>query len=134
MSDIETDRSEVMASSDGDGVCEKRKNRLDRGDDGVMVSSFLRDTETLVNKRAPGSGLEYHHMKKIQLTGYVLENEATATGGNEDISLIRDSLTLPHLQLPSSSSLASPTQGKSVEKRIMLCENNPHCMVWHGTR
>lgn len=108
-----------MASSDGDGVCEKRINRLDRVDDGVLAISFFRDTEALVNKRAPGSGLAYHHMEKIQLTGYVLEDEARAAGGSEEMTLMKDSLTLPHLQLPSSSLSAAPTQGNSVDKRIM---------------
>lgn len=109
------DRSEAISSSDGDRVCEKRMDRLDGGEDGVLAISFFRDTEAEVNSRASGSRFEYDHVKKIQLTSYVLEDEATAEGGSEETSLMRDSLTLPHIQLPSSSSPAAPTQGESVK-------------------
>ncbi|XP_026795286.3 homeobox protein SIX4a [Pangasianodon hypophthalmus] len=110
VSDKEMDRSEAIGSSHGDGVHEKRMDRLDGGDDGVLAISFFRDTEAEVNSRASGSGLEYDHVEKLQLTSYVLEDEATADGGSEEASLMRDSLTLPHLQLPSSSSPSAPEQ------------------------
>ncbi|KAK3554467.1 hypothetical protein QTP70_023487 [Hemibagrus guttatus] len=109
-SDKEMDRSEAIGPSDGDGVREKRMDRLDRGGDGMLPISFFRDTETEVKSRASGSGVESDHMEKIQLTSYVLENEVTADGRSEEMSLMRDSLTLPHLQLPSSSSPAAPAQ------------------------
>ncbi|KAK3573674.1 hypothetical protein QTP86_030774 [Hemibagrus guttatus] len=109
-SDKEMDRSEAIGPSDGDGVREKRMDRLDRGGDGMLPISFFRDTETEVKSRASGSGVESDHMEKIQLTSYVLEDEVTADGRSEEMSLMRDSLTLPHLQLPSSSSPAAPAQ------------------------
>lgn len=119
-SDKEMDRSEAIGPSDRDGVCEKRMDRLDRGGEGMLPISFFRDTETEVKSRASGSGVESDHMEKIQLTGYVLGEEVTADGRNEEMSLMRDSLTLPHLQLPSSSSPAAPAQGESVKKNTML--------------
>ncbi|XP_017319019.1 homeobox protein SIX1 isoform X2 [Ictalurus punctatus] len=106
------DGSEAMGSSDGDGAREKRMDGSDGGDDGVLVNSFFRGAEAEVNSGA--SGTEYDHAAKVQLTSYVPEDEATAEGGSEESSLMRDSLTLPHLQLPSSSSPAAPTQGESV--------------------
>lgn len=125
--DKETDRPEAVGSSDGDGLCEKRTVGSDGGDGGVSVISFFRDTEAEVNSRASGSGLQYDHVEKVQVTGYGLEDQATAGGGREGTLLMRDSLTLPHLQLPSSSSPAAPTQGERHTMR--LHENNPqsHC-------
>ncbi|XP_060727620.1 homeobox protein SIX4-like isoform X1 [Tachysurus vachellii] len=97
--DKEVDRSETIRSSDG--VCKKRMNRLDGGDDGMLALSFFRHTEAEVKSRASDSGVESDHMEKIQLT---------ANGGGEEMSLMRDSLTLPHLQLPSSSLPAAAAQ------------------------
>ncbi|XP_053476176.1 homeobox protein SIX4-like isoform X2 [Ictalurus furcatus] len=109
----EMDRAEAMDSSDGDGAREKRMDGSDGGDDGVLAISFFRGA---VNSGA--SGTEYDHAAKVQLTSYVPEDEATAEGGSEESSLMRDSLTLPHLQLPSSSSPAAPTQGESVSLAV----------------
>lgn len=107
------DRSEAISSPDGDRVCERRMDRLGRGGDGMVAISFFRDAEAEVNSTESGSGSQYNHAEKIQLASYALEDEATAEGASEETSLMEDSLTLPHLQLPSSSSPAAATQGMS---------------------
>lgn len=118
-SDKEMDRSKAVGSSDRDGTREKSMDRLGGRDDDVPTNSFFRVTEAEVNNTVSGSGLGYGHMEKIQLTSYVIEDEATAEGGSEETSMMRDSLSLPHQQLPSSSSSAAPTQGESVRSNTL---------------
>ncbi|KAF5890680.1 homeobox protein SIX1 [Clarias magur] len=101
------DGSEAISSPDGDRVCEKRMDRLGGAGDGTLTISFFRGAETEVNSTESGSGLRYDHAEKIQLVSYALKDEVAEEGASEETSLMEDSLTVPHLQLPSSSSSAA---------------------------
>lgn len=92
------------------------------GDGGVLASPFFRDAEDEVNCKASGLGYE-GHVEKIQLTSYAVEDEATVETGSEETSLMRDSLSLSHLQLLSSSSSAAPAQGESVNMNTLQNTN-----------
>ncbi|TST98542.1 Homeobox protein SIX4 [Bagarius yarrelli] len=100
-------QSEAIGSSAGDVVHEKI---MDREDDSMLGISLFRDPEAEMKSRASGSGLECDQVEKMRLTSYILENEATADGEREKMLLMRDSLSPPHLQVPSSSSPAVTTQ------------------------